>query len=331
MPLTFIEVCAGCGGFSTGLIEAGLVPLALNELDSICCDTLRANHPNIPIINGDFRDLATPLILPDLLVGGVPCQSFSSSGKRKGLEDPRGDLILEFARLVNRLQPKAFLLENVKGLVTHNKGTTLQTVLSKLALSGAYNITYKLLNAVDYEVPQKRERLFIFGVLSAPRSTLHSLFERLSAPLLPQRTLRDALNGVPTSPGATYSPARQKVLALVPPGGCWVDLPQDIQTDYMGKALTGGRRGYAKRLSWDKPAPTLTTSPAQKQTERCHPDETRPLTLKEYARIQTFPDTYTFSGSMADVYRQIGNAVPPKLAYHLGKALTGFLDGLEGV
>jgi DNA (cytosine-5)-methyltransferase 1 len=321
MPITFIEVCAGCGGLSTGLIEAGLVPLALNELDKTCCATLSQNHPNAPIINGDFRDITSPLGQLDVLVGGVPCQSFSSSGKRKGLEDPRGDLILEFARLVTRLQPKGFLIENVKGLITHNKGATLQEVLTKLSCSGAYTVTYKVLNAVDYEVPQKRERLFIFGVREGTPHP-HSLFGLLSP--RPHRTLRDALDGVEISPGAAYSSARARVLDLVPPGGCWVDLPPDIQTTYMGKALTGGRRGYAKRLSWDKPAPTLTTSPAQKQTERCHPDETRPLTLKEYARIQTFPDAYVFVGSTASIYRQIGNAVPPRLGYHLGRALVEY-------
>ena len=115
---------------------------------------------------------------------------------------------------------------------------------------------------------------------------------------------------------------------MVPPGGCWVDLPEEIQKAYMGKAFNsgGGRRGMARRLSMEEQCLTLTTSPAQKQTERCHPMETRPLTVREYARIQTFPDDYEFCGSMSKKYKQIGNAVPVTLAYHLAQSVKKTLE-----
>jgi DNA (cytosine-5)-methyltransferase 1 len=125
-----------------------------------------------------------------------------------------------------------------------------------------------------------------------------------------------------------YSPKKAAVLALVPPGGCWRDLPEDIQKSYMMKSyyLTGGRTGMARRISWDEPSLTLTTSPLQKQTERCHPDETRPFTVREYARIQTFSDDWEFMGSISSKYKQIGNAVPVNFAYHLGRAIVSALS-----
>ena len=120
---------------------------------------------------------------------------------------------------------------------------------------------------------------------------------------------------------------------LVPPGGCWINLPEDIAKDYMGKSYYsgGGRRGVARRISWDEPCLTLTCSPAQKQTERCHPDETRPFTTREYARIQSFPDDWKFSGSMSQVYKQIGNAVPVKLGKAVGLSIIDYLNKIEKV
>jgi DNA (cytosine-5)-methyltransferase 1 len=181
-----------------------------------------------------------------------------------------------------------------------------------------------VLNAKDYEVPQKRERIFIVGIRSD-----------LAAPFTyPEKSkkavvLRDVLVYVPASIGAKYTEEKAAVMAHVPPGGCWVDLPVAMAAAYMGaKSLEagGGKRGMARRLSMDEACLTLTTSPCQKQTERCHPKETRPLTVREYARIQTFPDTYSFSGGMANQYKQIGNAVPVKLALAMGKQIKAYLE-----
>lgn len=141
-------------------------------------------------------------------------------------------------------------------------------------------------------------------------------------------TIKDALKNVPISEGQNYSETKRKVLELVPPGGCWRHLPIDVQKSYMGKSFfsTGGRTGMARRISWDEPCLTLTCSPSQKQTERCHPEETRPFTVREYARIQTFPDQWNFCGGIGAKYKQIGNAVPVKLAKKIGVQLVKALQ-----
>lgn len=325
---TFIEVCAGCGGLSTGFMNAGFDPVLLNEMIPVFCQTLEANHPGVLIEKKDMRtlDLSTYHGRVDVLMGGVPCQAFSQAGERKGLEDPRGQLIVEFNRLVRQVSPKILMVENVSGLLTHAGGATLRGVLDLFENDGAYRVYHKLLNAVDYEVPQKRQRVFIVGV----RADVHAARGEFiyPAPSALRVVLRDVLHDVPPSPGVMYSEAKRAVMDLVPEGGCWVDLPEDVQRTYMGEASLaagGGKRGIARRLAMDEPSLTLLTSPSQKQTERCHPTETRPLTVREYARIQTFPDYYTFAGSVANQYKQIGNAVPVKLAEAMGRRLREYL------
>jgi DNA (cytosine-5)-methyltransferase 1 len=324
MP-TFIEVCSGCGGLSTGFMEAGFTPLLLNEIDKTFSTTLAANHPGVRIETRDMQQLTLTEFVGrvDVLAGGVPCQAFSQAGERRGLEDPRGHLIVDFNRLVLECKPKVLMIENVKGLLSHNHGETLKGVVELFENGGQYRVQYKVLNAKDYSVPQKRERVFIIGV----RSDVPAAFE-YPAPHATPVVLRDVLVDVPASLGASYPPAKRAVMDLVPQGGCWVNLPPDIQADYMGAASMaagGGKRGIARRLAMNEPSLTLTTSPAQKQTERCHPLETRPLTVREYARIQTFPDSYVFSGGMGAQYKQIGNAVPVKLAKAVGEQLARFL------
>jgi DNA (cytosine-5)-methyltransferase 1 len=190
--------------------------------------------------------------------------------------------------------------------------------------NGKYRVYNKILNAKDYEVPQKRERIFIVGVKI-------SIFLPFTYPEKSEKIvlLKDVLIDVPQSPGATYPEHKAAVMKLVPPGGCWVDLPKNIQEAYMGDkslAAGGGKRGIARRLSMNEHCLTLTTSPCQKQTERCHPVETRPLSVREYARIQTFPDSYIFEGSVGNQYKQIGNAVPTKLAYAMAIHIKHFLE-----
>jgi DNA (cytosine-5)-methyltransferase 1 len=317
---TFIEVCAGAGGLGTGFIEAGYRPLLLNDIDAKCCETLRINHPGIPVLCQDMTSIHLDEYNGnvDVLMGGVPCQSFSHAGERRGLEDPRGQLILDFNRLVAECNPKVLLVENVKGLTTHNGGQTLASVLELFANNGRYRMHHKVLNANHYGVPQKRERIIIIGI----RSDIAVPFE-YPAPHDYKPVLRDVLTDVPPSPGASYPEAKRRVFDLVPPGGCWVDLPEEIQRSYMGASFHsgGGKRGIARRMSMDEPCLTLTTSPCQKQTDRCHPSESRPFTVREYARIQTFPDEYIFAGSTNSQYRQIGNAVPVKLAYAVATQL----------
>lgn len=326
MAYTFIEVCSGCGGLSTGLMRAGLKPILLNEINKTFCKTLENNHRGVKIVNEDMMklNLTEYDTHVDVLAGGVPCQSFSQAGERKGLEDPRGQLILEFNRLINECNPNVFMIENVKGILTHNSGKTFQSILDLLANDGLYKIQYKVMNSKDYEVPQKRERVVIIGVrtdipqeFSFPKFSKKSVF------------LRDVLSNVPASIGAKYPESKRKVMELVPQGGCWINLPEDIKREFMGEKSMkagGGKRGMARRMGMDEQCLTLTTSPCQKQTERCHPLETRPFNVREYARIQTFPDDYIFEGGMANQYKQIGNAVPVKMAEAIGSSLKQFLE-----
>lgn len=218
--------------------------------------------------------------------------------------------------------PKIAVGENVRGLLKHDGGRTLATMVKTLEQLG-YKVAYKILRSQYFDVPQKRERLIIMAV----RKNLNIPF------IFPKEqnyiiSLREALKNCPISEGQKYSPKKEMFLKLIPEGGYWKDLHVDMQKEYMGASfyLGGGKTGMARRLSWDEPSLTLTCAPAQKQTERCHPSETRPLTVREYARIQTFPDSWDFQGSMISKYKQIGNAVPPNLAYHIGRCIITMLN-----
>lgn len=326
MAYKSIELFAGAGGLALGLEQAGFDGQAFVEIEPVFCQTLQENRPNWHVICGDIHALHfTHLKKIDLISGGAPCQSFSYAGKRLGFEDTRGTLFYEYARIVKEVQPKMIMFENVRGLVNHDKGRTFSTILAVFEQLG-YNLQYKVLNACYYGVGQKRERLIIIGI----RNDLDTVFE-FPEPDQYQTVLRDVLQNVPSSDYQPYSQRKYAVMKQVPPGGCWVDLPDDVAREYMGKSYFsgGGRRGMARRISWDEPCLTLTTSPSQKQTERCHPDETRPFTVREYARIQSFPDWWSFAGTVSEQYKQIGNAVPVELARRIGMKIKEALDGLE--
>lgn len=322
---SFIEVCAGGGGLSSGLIKSGFIPILLNDNNSDCCKTLKKNHPDANIIcdSMDKIDFSRYIGKVDLLTGGVPCQSFSQAGLRKGLEDPRGDLMLKFIDILNLVKPKLFMIENVKGLLTHDNGETIKKIINDLNKNNLYNITYKCLDASKYDVPQKRERVFIVGVLKSINRSFEFPEESIN-----KKVLKDVLYNVPASNGLKYNQEKQKLFKMIPQGGCWVNLPENLQKEYLGNSYNsgGGKRGILHRLSMEKPSLTLLCTPSQKQTERCHPLEERPLTIREYARIQTFDDSYEFVGSINSQYKQIGNAVPVELAKHMGKALISLLE-----
>lgn len=323
MP-NFVEVCAGCGGLGSGFIMAGFQPVLINEIDEACCATLRANHPDhaSKVKQCSMEELSLRGLEVDALVGGVPCQAFSQSGGRRGFEDPRGRLILSFNRLVTEARPKAFLVENVRGLATHNKGKTLESVLELFENGGMYRLHHRIVSALDHGVPQKRERMIIVGVRGDIERDYS--FPQPSGRMV---TLGEAISGAAGGEGLEYPEKKRRVMDLVPEGGCWVNLPEGTRRAYMGKALEsgGGRTGFARRLSMDRPSPTLMTNPSQKQTELCHPKETRPLNVREYARIQTFPDHYEFCGTTMQKYRQIGNAVPVNMARALAESLLAVL------
>lgn len=319
----FIEVCAGAGGLSCGFINKGFKALILNEKDKRCCETLKLNHPHINVVCEDMKNINFNEYKPDILMGGVPCQSWSQAGKRLGLNDNRGNLLLTFCDIINQCIPKCFLIENVVGLKTHNKGATLNLILKKLTESNLYNVYHKVLNANNYGVAQKRKRIFIVGVHKNIKKIYQFPAEEKYKPVL-----KDVLLNVPESKGYEYSPNKKLIMDKIPPGGCWVNLSIEDQQAYMKKSYYsgGGKRGIARRLSMNEACLTLTTSPCQKQTERCHPLETRPFTIREYARIQSFPDTYKFCGSISQQYKQIGNAVPVKLSEHIAKSIKKVLS-----
>lgn len=325
---TFIEVCSGAGGLSCGLIKSGLNAILLNDIDKNSCETLKKNHPNTEVIEGSFVDINYNKYINkcDILCGGVPCQSFSYAGKQTGLNDKRGDLIIKFSEMINIIKPKVFLIENVKGLLTHNKGKTISNIINNyLNKNNLYNIEYKLIKCVKHEIPQKRERVIIIGILK--KYIFNFTFPTESNTII---TIKEALKKVPNSKGAKYPLKKIKYFKKLKGGQCWINLNINDQKNYLGDAYYsgGGKRGILRKLSWDEPCLTILCSPAQKNTERCHPDKNRPLTIRESARIQTFDDNYIFCGSISSQYSQIGNAVPVKLGKLLGDELIKSLSTL---
>lgn len=320
---TTIELFAGAGGTAIGFENAGLNHVLLNEWDKNAVETLKKNRPDWNVIGGDVAQVNFQGMKADIVQGGFPCQAFSFAGKKMGFEDVRGTMFFEFARCVKQVRPKIALGENVKGLLRHDNGRTLATMV-KIMEDLGYRVHYRVVRSQYLDVPQKRERLIILAV----RNDLKMPF------LFPKEkdytiSLKEAIKDCPKSAGQEYPEKKKKILAMIPPGGYWRNLPVILQKEYMGASfhMGGGKTGMARRLSWDEPSLTLTCSPAQKQTERCHPEETRPLNVREYARIQTFPDNWEFHGSTASQYKQIGNAVPCNLGYHIGKCLIAMLDG----
>ena len=329
-----IELFAGAGGLALGLEMAGFKSILLNEKEKVACNTLKTNRPNWNVVNDDICnvDFSPYKNKVDLLTGGFPCQPFSYAGKKLGLNDIRGTLVFQMIRAINEIQPKVFLAENVKGLKTDDNGKTLASIISFIEESGYTIIENHIYKTMMYKVPQKRERLILIGV----RNDLVSKF-KFERPSYYNRilTVRDALykgelydTDVPLSIGQKYPKRKEEIMNFVPEGGYWRDLPLDLQKEYMKGSfgLAGGKTGMARRLSFDEPSLTLTCSPAQKQTERCHPIENRPLTTREYARIQTFPDDWDFKGSANQIYKQIGNAVPVNFAATLGRSIIKMLN-----
>lgn len=367
-----VSLFSGAGGLDVGLDSLGHFDLlGCFELQGAFCQTLKHNRdagllgsPRTKIIQADLAQLQPEALLEmlglepgelDLLVGGPPCQSFSTAGKRKGVEDPRGTLVWSFLHFVEVLQPRFFLMENVRGLLSaalshrpikerpQNGGAALQASerpgsVVDLWLSDATSIcegSYRLdvfeVNAVNYGAPQLRERVLFFGnregkVVEFPRPT-HG--PSSAGELLPfasvGEALRDFYEDHPVI--VDFSPRKKSFLAQVPEGGNWRSLPPEVAQASMGRAYfaKGGRSGWWRRLSWDLPSPTITTLPNHASTSMCHPEETRALSVGEFARLQEFPDGWTFLGSPSQQMTQVGNAVPARLGRVAGEAVLPLL------
>ena len=354
---------AGAGGLDMGFTKAGFDIKLSVEIEKKYCSTLMKNHPNLNVNQGDIQDYDKVSIYKaanlkemeevDIIIGGSPCQSFSTAGKRKAFDDPRGKAMIKYAEIIEEIQPKAFLIENVRGLLSaalkHRKtnergeefpplsieeqpGSALKFLLSKFS---NYNVEVDLLNSAMYGVPQKRQRVFIVGI----RKDLDKSFE------FPEPTHnKDGSDGkkkwisvmeafsdlgeIEKHDYLEYSAERLKYMKMIPSGGGnWRDLPEEVVEKAMGGAYksSGGRVGFFRRLKKDEPSPTLLTSPIQKSTNLGHPFEDRPLSIQEYKRIQGFPLDYNLSGTLYDQYTQIGNAVPIQLGYVLGSAIYKIL------
>jgi DNA (cytosine-5)-methyltransferase 1 len=351
-----ISLFSGAMGLDIGLEKAGLNVVIGQDFDESCVKTMRANGHNV--LGGDIREIDPRKFLeltglsigePFLICGGPPCQPFSTAGKRLGINDPRGSLFMDFIRMIDYIRPRFFVMENVKGIMSaplkhvplaerdendpdQRLGTVLDVILSEFDKLG-YKTVYGVLDAVNYGVPQFRERFVLIGSRDNEGIFLPipTHFQMHQDKAYQWKTVRDAIADLEFDNGecATLSEERLKFLKMVPEGGNWRDLPKDIIPIAMGGAYKsgGGKVGFYRRLSYDQPSPTVVTSPVQKATMMCHPTQDRPLSIKEYARIQQFPDGWVFIGTTAAKYRQIGNAVPVGLAEAIGKAVCAVADG----
>ena len=370
-PIT-ISLFTGAYGLDLGLEKAGFQTVSLVEIEPDATKTISLNRPHLSpcAVPRDICQINAETLLQeagkilgldrplrsnevDLVTGGPPCQPFSTAGKRGSVCDPRGSLFMDFIRIVDEIQPRFFIMENVKGLLSapirhrpHDRrglgcpqlepdemaGAALQVILAEMKRIG-YEVVYDLLNTADYGVPQCRERVIFIGYKSNDPVTLplptHS--QKGTGKKPKWLTLREGLKDLVDSPPefVPYSESRLKYLRLLTAGQNWKDLPSELKAAAMGGAYKseGGKVGFYRRLAWEKPSPTVTTSPHQKATDMCHPDELRPLSVRECARIQTFPDEWVFHGSTTSKYRQIGNAVPVLLGKAIGEYLYQVIKG----
>lgn len=363
MSLAHVSLFSGAMGLDLGLEQAGFRTVVAVEVDPKSQETIRLNAARLGrkiALFGDVTKVTADDIFSStglhrgqiaLVSGGPPCQPFSTAGRRGTLQDPRGSLFRDFLRLVKDLQPRFFVMENVRGLLSapirHRPhlergqrpleadelpGSAFQVILDEFAQIG-YSFVYGLLNAADYGVPQIRERVVIIGSRDHEPIALPEPSHSEQGFRLPKwRTLRDALQNL-DDPFPQYQPypeSRLRFLRMIPEGGNWRSLPIELRQEAMGGAYLsgGGKVGFYRRLAWDRPSPTVTTSPAQKATDMCHPSELRPISVREAARIQGFPDDWLFAGGLTDQYRQIGNAVPVGLGFAIGKALQQVILGI---
>ena len=342
---TVVDLFAGVGGLSYGFSRNEHYEIILaNEMQKDIAKAYTINHPSVNMLQGDIKDLSENVLRKaignrtvDVVVGGPPCQSYSTLGKRQ--MDARANLFMEYKRVLRILHPRAFLFENVKGILSMDGGALFEHVRKEFEDIG-YSLQYKILNAVDYGVPQLRERVILVGFLDDnpfqyPEPT-HG------EGLLPYVTLQDALKDLPAlscgekstvyaappdntflqwvRQGGSDALTEHKAPAALKDGQGKDDLPEEL------RPKSGFKNTYAK-LWWEKPATTITRNFACPSSSRCiHPRDSRALTIREGARLQSFPDNYQFYGSDCLKRLEIGNAVPPLLSVALAGQMLKALD-----
>lgn len=353
---------SGAMGLDLGLERAGFETLLACEFNNACRKTIVRNKPNIALLgditlhNADEIRRAAGLSKNqdiDLVIGGPPCQAFSTAGKRQGFSDVRGNVLLTFLERIIELRPKFAVIENVRGILSaplvhrphiergqdfppltpdEDKGGALMHILNILKGAG-YGVSFNLYNAANFGSPQKRERVII--VCSRDGNKLpyltptHSENGEFGLPRW--RTFREAIKGL-SKQGHHHLSFPEKRLAyyrMLRPGQYWKDLPANLQKKALGASYFagGGKTGFLRRLAWDKPSPTLVTHPAMPATDLAHPTEDRPLSVEEYKRLQEFPDDWIIEGSLVEQYKQIGNAVPISLGRAVGRLLIDYMNG----
>lgn len=348
--VNYLSFFSGALGLDLGLEKAGFKPLMYCEFDKKCQETIAVNQPNIPLI-GDIRNYSAQDILEkaglsatdtiDLVVGGPPCQAFSTAGARRSFEDERGNVFIHYLQVATDLKARYIVIENVRGLLSavykpseHDekslkdaKGTALEHIVHFLESKG-YGVSFNLYNSANYGAPQIRERVVIIASADGSKAPYlnptHSQNGEFN--LKPWKTLKEVISDLPTEKNqdcAVFPEKRLKYYRLLKSGQNWRNLPEDLQKEAMGKSyyLGGGKTGFLRRLDWNKPSPTLVTSPTMPATDLAHPEEDRPLSVAEYARIQQFPDHWKFAGKLVDQYKQIGNAVPGGLGYAIAQTI----------
>jgi DNA (cytosine-5)-methyltransferase 1 len=362
----YISLFSGGMGLDLGLEKAGFATGICVENDKEAVTTIKHNRPDLPVINRSIVDVTGAELIEKghldkrnvaLVVGGPPCQAFSVFGNRKGIEDLRGQLVFEFIRIVNETKPKAFLMENVRGLLSmsiipksktksinkdvpaeyYQDGSLLKQIFQKFNEIG-YNVNCFVVNSVNYGAPQIRERVLLIGNrygynVEFPEPQFSN---RIEDGLPPFKTLGDVIgpesNFIDNCPEVmNFSPRKLKYLALIPPGGNWRSLPEDVQKESMGKSwyLKGGRSAYWRKLSYSFPSPTVVTMPNHAGTSMCHPTHLRAITIGEAAAIQEFPKDWKFLGTTTSKFRQIGNAVPVRLGQVAGNVISDLLKLIE--
>jgi DNA (cytosine-5)-methyltransferase 1 len=352
---------SGCLGLDLGLHAAGIDTILFCENDKNAKNTIRKNKPDVPLIS-DILDYTPSSILEaaglkqgkevELIVGGPPCQAFSTAGKRASFVDPRGNVFLHFIHIIEEIKPKYFVIENVRGLLSaslkhrpHNlrggsnppltieemPGGALNLVLKKLQKSG-YDISFNLYNTANYGTPQKRERMILIGSLSGRVPHIpptHS--EGGIGEFKNWCTFRDIASDLNNDDGefVKFSEKRLKYYRMLSEGQYWKNLPETCIKEAMGASYFagGGKTGFYRRIAWDKPSPTLVTHPAMPATDLCHPERLRPLSVEEYKRIQQFPDEYQLDGTTIQKYKQLGNAVPVGFGQTIGELLIEHNNG----